>query len=230
MGAFINNSIIVRVKVVSCSLSVACVWLKGSQSLFQSTGNPPTQTGTSTSAHITTCTSNTSVRLPEPYVYSIGPTLYHPQIKISETQRVITKLNANRYPTSFINSCQPRTHHNNRPPGDKNTKRDFVVLPCNTRGFSEKIARLLGKHNIKLRYRTSPSALSHHFLRNRKTHSAKKGATGVVYKINCNSCSAVYIGQTSHAFNKNEKARTLQSHCHPRSELPFSQTHATDRT
>ena len=82
------------------------------QSLFQSTGNPPTQTGTSTSTHITT--SNTSVRLPEPY--SIGPST--DEEKISETQRVITKLNANGYSTSVINSCQPSTHHNNRPPGD----------------------------------------------------------------------------------------------------------------
>ena len=72
--------------------------------------------------------------------------------KISETQRVITTLNANSYPTSFINSCQPNTHHNSRPAGDKNTKRNFVVLPYNE-GLSETISRLLGKHNIKVSHK-----------------------------------------------------------------------------
>ena len=60
--------------------------------------------------------------------------------KISETQRVITTLNANGYPTSFINSCQPKTHHNSRPPGDNE-------------GLSETISRLLGEHNIKVSHK-----------------------------------------------------------------------------
>ena len=162
------------------------------QSLFQSIGNPSTETGTSTSTHITT--SNTSVRLLEPKLDRANTIPSKNEENISETQRVITKLNANGYPTSFINSCQLRLHHNSRQPGDKNTKRDFVVLPyC----LFEKLARLVGKHNIKLSYKPVRAIAS--FFKKPKDPLSKESATEAVYKINCNNCNAVYIGQTSRA-------------------------------
>ena len=127
--------------------------------------------------------------------------------KISEAQRVIKTLNANGYPT-FINSCKPNTHHNRRPPGDKSTKRNFVVLPYNE-GLSERISRLLGKHNIKVSQKPVRTVAS--FSKKPKDPQSKESERGLVYRIDCINCSAAYIGQTSRALKtrKREQLRAI---------------------
>ena len=128
--------------------------------------------------------------------------------KISETQRVIKTLNTNGYPTPFINGCKSNTHHYRRPPGDKNTKRNFVVLPYNE-GLSERISRLLGKHNIKVSHKPLRTVAS--FFKKPKDPQSKESERGAVYRIDCINYSAVYIGQISRALKtrKREHSRAI---------------------
>ena len=90
----------------------------------------------------------------------------------------------------------------------KNTKRNFVVLPYNE-GLSERISSLLGKHDITVSHKPVRTVAS--FFKKPKDPQNKESERGVVYRIDCINCSAVYIGQTSRALKmrKREHSRAI---------------------
>ena len=85
---------------------------------------------------------------------------------------------------------------------------NLVVLPY-TKGISKKIARVLSQHNIKVAHKPVRTVGS--LFKRPKDQQNKEDKRGTVYKIKCNDCAAVYIGQTSRASVKNQNQRTFKS-------------------
>ena len=79
---------------------------------------------------------------------------------------------------------------------------DKIELPYNE-GLSERISRLLGKHNIKVSHKPVRTVAS--FFKKKKDPQSKESERGVVYRIDCNNCSAVHTGQTSRALKTRKR-------------------------
>ena len=72
---------------------------------------------------------------------------------------------------------------------------------------SEEIIRVLNQHNIKVAHK--PICTVGSFFRRLKDQQKKEDTRGIVYKIKCNDCAAVYIGQTASRLKKNRTGRRL---------------------
>ena len=77
------------------------------------------------------------------------------------------------------------------------------------KSLSERISRLLGKHNIKVSHK--PVRIVASYFKKPKDPQSKESERGVVYRIDCINCNAVYIEQISRALKtrKREHSRAI---------------------
>ncbi|KAL9961859.1 hypothetical protein ACROYT_G030890 [Oculina patagonica] len=116
-----------------------------------------------------------------------------------ETKRVAEALATNNNPANFI--------HNLRQPSRQQETNDidhrgFVIVPY-AKGFSERIANVLRGFNIKVAHK--PIRTISNILKKPKDRIEKEDTRGIVYKIKCNDCDCVYVGQTSRALKTRMK-------------------------
>jgi hypothetical protein len=113
------------------------------------------------------------------------------QLANRDKHNMLTTFEKNGYPSQFL-------HKTLFPPqGPKNilpTPRATVTIPY-FRGLSEKISRYLNKFGIRCVTR-STNTLGTKIMRNAPPKS-KEERMGVIYKITCNNCQQVYVGETS---------------------------------
>ena len=128
--------------------------------------------------------------------------------KTAEVQRVTATLKANGYPARFIDSCKSRKPRERQ--GNQAVTRNLVVLPY-AKGASEKITRVLNQHNIKVAHKPIRTVGS--FFKRPKDQRKKEDTRGTVYKIKCNDCDAVYIGQSSRALKTRTKEHSKAAAC-----------------
>ena len=119
-----------------------------------------------------------------------------------ETKRVAKALAANNYHVNFIHSGgQP-----NRQQQMNDTDQRGFVIPPYTKGFSERITKVLQDFNIKVAHK--PIRTISNILKKPKDKIEKEASRGVVYKIKCKDCDSVYVGQTSRALKTCVKEHT----------------------
>ena len=101
----------------------------------------------------------------------------------------------NKYPGKFINNVKRKIFNNNG--NDNNSistpKLKYCVAPC-IKNVSERVARILKQFHIHLSHR--PSFKIKNKLCNIKDICEPPYQAGVIYKMCCNNCDAVYIGET----------------------------------
>ena len=107
----------------------------------------------------------------------------------------------------MINIC--RNKYSNLQTDSNNSEFDMtkvIAIPY-YRNISENIRKILGKHEIKVVFRKGTTIRS--MLNNCKKPLLDK--SGSVYKLSCNNCDAVYIGQTKRKlkFRVNEHKSAL---------------------
>jgi len=150
-------------------------------------------------------------------------------------QKVKNVLKINNYPEKFMNKyikkriCILKNKENikNNDTKEQNETRNkskIVAIPYNNE-ISTKITRLFQKEtNSKLAYKNN-NTLSWTYS-NLKTKISNEFMSGVVYKITCNNCNKVYIGQTQNYLRDriNAHKRSVKNKTY---ETALSQ-HATD--
>ena len=105
-------------------------------------------------------------------------------------------LQANNYPRSVINKVKNKISNrqnstNNN--GQQNSNLKYASAPYLVK-TSEKVSKLLKPFNIRLAHK--PSAPLRNHLCNFKDKRPISKSSGVIYKISCSMCLAVYIGET----------------------------------
>lgn len=110
-----------------------------------------------------------------------------------------------------------------------NGKKEFdmsqcIVLPY-IKSFSENINRILKKKDLKVIH-TIPKKLDK-IIKRGKDKLAKDNTTEIVYKIDCISCDATYIGQTKRHLSTRVKEHKKNINLHPSNHSVISK-HRTD--
>lgn len=137
-------------------------------------------------------------------------------------------LKKNGYPLSFVKNTQRRMVPE-RPLLEENVtsqnteKPKRAVVPY-VPGISEALARVFRKHNLQLAH--APTSKLRNELVNVKGSLPRCKFPGVVYRIACAECPAVYIGESGnfckrikqHQYDVRKKKRGLQCHCGTRGE------------
>jgi hypothetical protein len=117
--------------------------------------------------------------------------------KREEEKIIIDELKMNDYPMKLIKQCYKRANRtSNQQPAAKNNT--FISAPY-IKGASERIGRILKRHDIQLAHKPSQkikNQLSH--VKDRRTTGEKSAA---VYKIPCTDCDSCYIGETGREVN-----------------------------
>jgi len=117
--------------------------------------------------------------------------------KVDEINRIEDALQCNGYTKAIIDSVKRRTigrqvtSLNNVVSVSPRTS--YVKAPY-IKGVSEKAARILNRHNVRLAHKPT------HTLRGQLCHlKDRRGTneqTGVVYQFECTECTATYVGET----------------------------------
>ena len=121
----------------------------------------------------------------------------------TENERIIDVLACNGYDTRVINKVQKNTTRQaNVPEKEQEEFTGNVCIPY-VKGTSEKLRRILHTHKIRCSFH------SRNTLR-RSLSQAKDPVdinqqSNVIYKIPCNDCNAVYIGETKRSFGTRSK-------------------------
>ena len=114
-----------------------------------------------------------------------------------EKQRVMRDLEINGYPSSFIKrTCEPQPAVNEKENG--NQQKTFAIIPY-VKGVSERVARILGKFNIKTAFK--PVKTLGHIFKKPKDRPSEWQVKGIVYKSKCKSCPFTYIGESKRSWN-----------------------------
>ena len=112
--------------------------------------------------------------------------------KSEELVKVQRDLVHNGYPKSLINKCEAKiTKPINRTSSD--IGKIYIVAPY-LKSISEATNKILRKYNVELRSKntnTLKNKLCH--LKDSRLNEEKRN---IIYQINCNNCSAVYIGES----------------------------------
>ena len=122
-----------------------------------------------------------------------------PELKQQEEQRVTLDLTMNVYPHQFVNNCRKSSiqiAESEETPAPKATS--FVLIPY-VQGTSERIKRTLNKANIKTTFR--PLRTPENIFRKSKNRPAESQVKGIVYKVQCRSCSFKYIGESKRSWS-----------------------------
>ena len=115
-----------------------------------------------------------------------------PQHVNEELSYVNNILKLNGYNNNIIDKISNQIEH---PPINDNEPNDFKYISAPyIRGTSERTARILKKHKIKLAHKPTRSLKSE--LTHVKDKQLAQNKAGVVYKLDCNECNAVYVGET----------------------------------
>ena len=125
--------------------------------------------------------------------------------KNTEKQRVISVLHANNYSEKMIQKVQRKLETDKKRETNEEEKDDpigKISLPY-VKGTSEIIQRILSKHNIRCTFYakdTIRNALCHP-----KDPVQKSEQNNIVYKIPCNDCNAIYIGESKRSMQTRAK-------------------------
>ena len=123
---------------------------------------------------------------------------------------ILTRACATRFDTSTLffskNSYSAAfVKHNTYRPNDQTDKPTDRPKPATTatipyiKGTSETIARILQPYNIRVAHK--PTVTLRRLLTNVKDRTSPLDRQGTIYKVNCNDCTATYIGETGRNLN-----------------------------
>lgn len=125
---------------------------------------------------------------------NLSDTIYK-KAAIKKAKDILIK---NSYPIKLINSIftsRSKKLNNNTVPLQTKKKLDnYVSLPY-IQDLSEKLQKLLQKHNINVCHKGYNLLKQNFSSLKSKTHKSKK--THTIYQVSCNDCPSVYIGQSS---------------------------------
>ena len=109
-------------------------------------------------------------------------------------REVFTKKNG--YPASFVDRALKKKKRQNEPPTlDKPI--GTITIPY-IKEVSERIGRILGRADIRTAFRTVTTIRS--LLVKTKPATEEHNKKGVIYKVPCQDCNKVYIGETGRKF------------------------------
>ena len=141
-------------------------------------------------------------------------------------------LKNNNYPTNFVNDCISKRlnciKHKKKSNNDKAVrefrktlyaKKPKIVIPFKNKKFYSKCNYSLKEHEISTIPKVTKSLKN--FVKLGKDPTKKWDKNGVVYKISCKDCNAVYYGETKRTFEtrikehaKNKKVnQVILEHC-----------------
>ena len=139
-----------------------------------------------------------------------------PELKQQEEQRVTFDLTMNGYPPQFVNNCRKSSTQiaeSEETPVPRATS--FTSIPY-VQGNSERIKRTLNKANIKTTFK--PFRTLENIFRKPKDRTAENRVKGIVYKVQCRSCSFNYIGESKRSWSSRgdeHKPRTRAGNFQP---------------
>ena len=122
-----------------------------------------------------------------------------PELKQQEEQRVTLDLTMNGYPPQFVNNCRKSSTQiaeSDETPAPRATS--FASIPY-VQGTSERIKRTLNKANIKTTFK--PFRTLESIFKKPKDRPAGNQVKGIVYKVQCRSCSFNYIGESKRSWS-----------------------------
>lgn len=104
-------------------------------------------------------------------------------------------------PPSKLNRILYNNHRNSPPTQHTSTQntRSYSSIPY-TKQLSEQLSHIFLPNNIRLAHK--PTNLTQHLYCRHKTKPPERFISNVVYKITCNNCPSVYIGQTKQYLHK----------------------------
>ena len=115
--------------------------------------------------------------------------------KIQELDKVRKDLLNNGYPRTLLDKCLREITQPKLPPLDSTENQKYIVAPY-LKGVTEKTAKILKKHNMKM-FSTNKNSLRNHLvkLKDKREIIENKNA---IYSISCkeDNCNARYIGET----------------------------------
>ena len=170
---------------------------------------------------------------PFEHKYSVVDSLMHravnlsdPEFREEEINHVSDVLQNNGYPRSMIKkseqkaksklsrNCQ-RTQINDEPQAEE---RSFLSIPY-IPGISERLKRIFSKYDVKVAHKPTRKLRTELCkLKDEKTAHEK---AGVVYRIDCGSCDAKYVGETG----RQVKERMLEHQRDIRTKKPASKVY-----
>ncbi|XP_064482806.1 uncharacterized protein LOC135395639 [Ornithodoros turicata] len=129
-----------------------------------------------------------------------------PQVRQEEITQATRNLQRRAYPESFINDIyhqmlSPRKEI----PDETQDKPIYVTIPY-IKCLSEPIRRVLSQINMKTTFK--PMSTLRSLISHPKDRTPPDDERGVVYKISCQDCTAVYIGETGRK-TKQERYREV---------------------
>ena len=104
---------------------------------------------------------------------------------------MIYNLECNGYHKTTIDNI---SHKINQSINDLQIKDFKYVSAPYIHGTSERVTRILRKHDIKLAHK--PTRTLKHELTHLKDKQPAFNKAGLAYKLDCNKCDAVYVGET----------------------------------
>ena len=107
----------------------------------------------------------------------------------NEINFIKATLSQNGYPQSVLQVW-------NRKKRSKESKRCKVVIPY-IQGISERISRTLASHDVQVAHRSVRKLRS--IFKSPKDPTSPSTQCGVIYKIDCQDCDKVYVGQTKNS-------------------------------
>lgn len=132
--------------------------------------------------------------------------LSDPEYRQDAIKKAKTALIKNNYPETFIKNIFKKRIHKfyNKNPSKTQTKTNnsqtnYIPIPY-TKGLSEQLGKKFKKHDISICHKGNKLLKSNFSKLKAKTPPSKK--THVIYKIPCDNCDKVYIGQTSQHLEK----------------------------
>ena len=114
--------------------------------------------------------------------------------KQQEKQHVRTVLHNNHYPVQSINLIENKQRNKDNVPATSNDTQQIYISAPYIQRTSERVSRIFKKYNVNIAHkptRTLKTELCH-----LKDHRPVSERAGVVYKVDCSDCDAVYVGET----------------------------------
>ena len=123
-----------------------------------------------------------------------------------ENQRIFNVLKANNYSNKDINHVKRKLERKKQQPMESDREEEelngYINLPY-VRNTSEALRRIFKDHNIRCTFYTSETLRK--LISHPKDRVPTEKRNNVVYQINCQDCSAAYIGETKRSFNQRSK-------------------------
>ena len=111
--------------------------------------------------------------------------------KIAELNLIKNQLINNGYPRKLIEKCETEV---TMPSSRRQEETNRIIVPY-IKGVSERVGKLLKKYDTSLVFRASNTLRNKLCsLKDKVPDTEKKN---IIYKLNCNDCSSVYIGESS---------------------------------